>query len=58
MANATTEIVFIIIKTWAGAVKSKVLSSISSHHMVTHNHLYWGLMSSSGVYETATVYST
>jgi hypothetical protein len=27
----------------------EVLSSISSNHMVAHNHLYWDLMPSSGV---------
>ena len=27
----------------------EVLSSIPSDHMVTHNHLYWDLMPSSGV---------
>jgi len=29
----------------------KVLSSIPSNHMVTHNHLSWALMPSSGVSE-------
>jgi hypothetical protein len=29
----------------------EVLSSIPSNHMVAHNHLYWNLMSSSGVSE-------
>jgi hypothetical protein len=32
----------------------EVLSSISSTHMVAHNHLYWNLMSSSGVSEDST----
>jgi hypothetical protein len=29
----------------------EVLSSISSNHMVAHDHLQWGLMPSSGVSE-------
>jgi hypothetical protein len=28
-----------------------VLSSIPSNHMVAHNHLQWGLLTSSGVFE-------
>jgi hypothetical protein len=35
----------------------KVLSSVLSNHMVAHNRLEWDQMPSSGVSETATVYS-
>ena len=35
----------------------EVMSSIPGNHMVTHNHLYWDLMPSSGVSEDRTVYS-
>lgn len=33
------------------AALSEVLSSIPSSHMVAHRHLYWDLMSSSGMSE-------
>ena len=31
------------------ALQIEFLSSIPSNHMVAHNHLWWGLMPSSGV---------
>jgi len=38
---------------WLRALSTlpEVLSSIPSNHMVTHNHLLWDLMPSSGVSE-------
>jgi hypothetical protein len=37
------------------AVLSEVLSSAPRHHMVAHNHLQWGLMSSSNVSEDSII---
>ena len=38
---------------WLGALAAlpEVLSSVPSNYMVTHNHLLWDLMPSSGVSE-------